>query len=62
MTAGGIVPIYSTVSTIQPGEWVSIYGTNLARRTAPWTDSFPTSLGGTGVTIDGNANQSAGPG
>jgi hypothetical protein len=30
ITPGGIVPIYSTVSTIQPGEWVSIYGTNLA--------------------------------
>jgi len=45
---GGIVP-----GTIQPGEWVSIYGTNLAVETATWTGNFPTSLGGTSVTING---------
>src|SRR6204780_5797743 len=47
--SGGIVP-----GTIQPGEWVSIYGTNLAGN-ASWTGNFPTSLGGTSVTIGGKA-------
>jgi uncharacterized protein (TIGR03437 family) len=55
VTAGGIVPINSTVSTVQAGEWVSIYGSNLANGTATWTGNFPTSLGGTSVTIDGKA-------
>ena len=50
---GGIVPIDSSASTIQPGEWVSIYGVNLASASAFWTGNFPTSLGGTNVTIDG---------
>jgi uncharacterized protein (TIGR03437 family) len=48
ITSGGIVP-----ATVQPGEWVSIYGTNLASSTASWTGNFPTSLGGASVTIDG---------
>jgi hypothetical protein len=30
VTTGGVVPIFSTVSTVQPGEWISIYGANLA--------------------------------
>jgi uncharacterized protein (TIGR03437 family) len=55
ITAGGVVPVYSTVSTIQAGEWVSIYGTNLANGISTWTGNFPTSLGGTSVTIDGKA-------
>jgi len=38
--------------TVQPGEWISIYGTNLASN-ATWTGNFPASLGGTSVTIDG---------
>jgi uncharacterized protein (TIGR03437 family) len=50
ITPNGIVP-----GTIQPGEWVTIYGTNLASGTATWTGDFPTSLGGTSVTIDGKA-------
>jgi len=49
----GIVPVGSTSTTIQPGEWVSIYGTNLASGTTSWTGNFPTSLGGTSVKIDG---------
>jgi uncharacterized protein (TIGR03437 family) len=60
ITAGGIVPIDSTVSAIQPGSWVSIYGSNLAGGTYLWNDDFPTALpeGGasgstTSVTIDG---------
>jgi uncharacterized protein (TIGR03437 family) len=55
ITPGGVVPVYSTVSTIQPGEWVSIYGANLANGIATWTGNFPTSLGGTSVTIDGKS-------
>jgi len=50
ITSGGIVP-----GMVQPGEWASIYGTNLASGTAIWTGNFPTSLGGTSVTIDGKA-------
>jgi len=53
--SGGIVPVFSTSTTIQPGEWVSIYGANLASTTATWTGNFPTSLGNTTVTIDGKA-------
>jgi uncharacterized protein (TIGR03437 family) len=55
ITSGGIVPVDSTVATIQPGEWVSIYGTNLASSTVTWNGNFPTSLGGTSVTINGKA-------
>ena len=50
---GGVVPVYSSVSTIQPGEWVSIYGANLATSTVNWNGDFLKSLGGTSVTIDG---------
>jgi uncharacterized protein (TIGR03437 family) len=53
--AGGVVPVYSTVNTVQPGEWVSIYGENLASATAVWNSDFPTSLGGASVTIDGKS-------
>ena len=53
--SGGVVPVYSSSSTIQPGEWVSIYGTNLASAAATWTGNFPTSLGGTSVTINGKS-------
>lgn len=53
VTTGGVVPVFSTVSTVQPGEWISIFGTNLASGTATWSGNFPTSLGGTSVTIDG---------
>jgi uncharacterized protein (TIGR03437 family) len=55
ITPGGIVPVDSAVGTIQPGEWVSIYGTNLASTTEIWSGDFPQSLGGTRVTIDGKA-------
>src|SRR5579862_4068337 len=51
--AGGVVPIYSSVSVIQPGEWVSIFGQNLASQTASWNGDYPTLLGGTSVTING---------
>ena len=52
---GGVVPVASPVGTIQAGEWVSIYGNNLASGMASWTGTFPTSLAGTSVTINGNA-------
>jgi uncharacterized protein (TIGR03437 family) len=55
ITPGGIVPVDSTVGTIQPGEWVSIYGTNLASTAEIWREDFPQSLGGASVTIDGKA-------
>jgi uncharacterized protein (TIGR03437 family) len=52
INGGGIVPIYSASSTIQPGSWVSILGTNLASAAATWNGDFPTLLGGTSVTIN----------
>ena len=53
--SGGIVPVDSSVNTIQAGEWVSIFGSNLASSTVTWNGNFPTSLGGTSVTIDGQS-------
>ena len=54
ITSGGIVPIYGTSSTIQPGSWVSIYGNNLITGSTPanWTGNYPTTLGGTTVMIN----------
>jgi uncharacterized protein (TIGR03437 family) len=53
VTSGGVGPVFSSATTIQPGEWVSIYGSNLATATVVWTGNFPTILGGTTVTING---------
>jgi uncharacterized protein (TIGR03437 family) len=53
ISANGIVPIYSSAQTIQPGSWISIFGNSLAAGTATWNNDFPTKLGGTSVTIDG---------
>lgn len=50
IASGGIIP-----GIVQPGEWVSIYGTNLASGTTIWNGDFPKSLGGTSVTVDGKA-------
>lgn len=55
LATGGIVPVFGTSGTVQSGEWVSLYGTNLATATATWNGDFPTSLGGDSVTIDGKA-------
>lgn len=55
IASGRIVPIFSNVNTIQPGEWVSIFGVNLAGTTATWNGTFSTSLGGTSATINGKA-------
>lgn len=50
---GGVVPVYSTATTVQPGSWLSIFGSNLAPATAVWNGDFPASLGGVTVTING---------
>jgi uncharacterized protein (TIGR03437 family) len=50
-----VAPTGSSKSTVQPGEWVSIYGANLGSGTSVWKGDFPTTLGGTSVTINGRA-------
>lgn len=50
----GIGRVFSSSTTIQPGSWISIYGSNLATTTAIWKGDFPTSLGGVRVTVNGN--------
>jgi uncharacterized protein (TIGR03437 family) len=55
VTPGGVGPTLSTTGMIEPGEWISIYGTNIASAPATWNGNFPTSLGGVSVTIDGRA-------
>ena len=55
ISPAGTVPIYSTANIIQPGEWVSIYGSALSSGNATWAGNFPISLGGTSVSIDGRA-------
>lgn len=53
ITLSGIVPVFSSATTIQPGEWCSIYGTHFAVGTTAWNGNFPTSLGNTTVTVNG---------
>jgi uncharacterized protein (TIGR03437 family) len=53
INTGGVTPASSPANTIQPGEWISIYGTNFATSTATWDGNFTTMLGGVSVTIDG---------
>jgi uncharacterized protein (TIGR03437 family) len=53
ITPNGIVPLYSTATTVGPGEWISIFGTNLSNGTYNWQGDFPQSLGGTTVKING---------
>jgi len=53
ITQGGIVPVYSSSTTVEPGSWISIYGQNLATSSNTWTGNFPQDLGGTSVTING---------
>ncbi len=48
-----IAPIYSSAAVVQPGSWVSIFGSNLASGTSIWNGDFPKTLGGTSVLIDG---------
>ncbi len=58
--AGGVITAsqFGAFSTISPGTWIEIYGTNLASATADWSSGFqginaPTTVGGTTVTIGG---------
>jgi uncharacterized protein (TIGR03437 family) len=60
ISAGGVITAsqFGGYSTISPGAWTEIYGSNLANTTTDWSNSFqgnnaPTSLGGTTVTIGG---------
>ena len=50
---GGVAPVYSSSTTIQPGSWVSVYGTGFATGATEWNGDFPTTLGGVTVTING---------
>jgi len=50
---GAVVTLDSTSSTIQPGSWASIFGTNLAGAVAIWKGDYPMSLGGVSVTVNG---------
>jgi uncharacterized protein (TIGR03437 family) len=52
-TISGIVPLDSNAATIQSGEWVSIYGSNLASAPTTSNGQFPTTLDGTSVTVNG---------
>jgi len=55
VTPGGIVPIYSDDTDVEPGSWVSIYGSGFASGLTQWNGDFPTSLGGVSVTVDGKS-------
>jgi len=55
ITPGSIGPTLSTTGIIEPGEWISIYGTNIATSPVTWSGNFPTTLGGVSVAIDGRA-------
>jgi uncharacterized protein (TIGR03437 family) len=52
---------FGAFSSVAPGSWVEIYGTNLAPSTQGWTgadfkgNNAPTSLGGVSVSIGGQA-------
>lgn len=50
---GGVVALASPSTTIQSGSWATIYGTNLATSTVTSTSSFPASLAGTSVSVNG---------
>lgn len=52
---GAVVPVDGTAPTIESGEWVSIFGSNLASSATVWKGDFPISLGGTSVMINGRA-------
>jgi len=53
ITAGGVVAADSSSNTIASGEWISIFGSNLAPLAGSWNGSFGTSLEGTTVKVDG---------
>jgi len=49
----GVGPLFSSATTIQPGEWTSIYGNNLGYRAHICGQGTSDFAGGTSVTIDG---------
>jgi uncharacterized protein (TIGR03437 family) len=53
ISPSGIVPVFSSVPIIQPGSWISLYGSNFATTTSTWNGDFPTKLAGLTVTING---------
>lgn len=55
ITSGGINPIFSAATTIQPGAWAQIFGANLAGALTQWKGDFPTILDGTSVTVNGKS-------
>jgi uncharacterized protein (TIGR03437 family) len=55
LTPGTPPAISQSGAAMQPGSWVSIYGSNLATGAFLWNGDFPKSLGGTRVTIDGKS-------
>jgi uncharacterized protein (TIGR03437 family) len=48
-----VSPNDSASPVVQPGAWISIYGSNLANEVTVWSNNFPKSLGGVSVTVDG---------
>jgi uncharacterized protein (TIGR03437 family) len=59
---GGVGTIYSTSTTIEPGSWVWIFGSNLSQTTRFWNPfteivngALPTSLDGVSVLINGKS-------
>ncbi len=60
ISPGGVITAsqFGAYSTIAPGAWIEIYGSNLGNTTTDWSNSFqginaPITLGGTTVTIGG---------
>ena len=62
ISPGGVITASSyggPYTSVAPGDWIEIYGTNLAAKPQPWTSAdftgitAPTLLGGTSVTIGG---------
>lgn len=52
ISPNGVVGVFSTSTSIAPGSWISIYGSNFASGTQVWNGDFPTVLGNVVVTIN----------
>jgi uncharacterized protein (TIGR03437 family) len=63
ISAGGVVSAgaFGGFTSVAPGSWIEIYGSNLAADTRPWAgtdfsgENAPTSLDGTFVTVGGQS-------
>jgi uncharacterized protein (TIGR03437 family) len=61
ISKSGVVTSGTTVTTIEAGSWVAIYGTNLSPVSRSWTSAdiingnLPTNLSGVSVTINGKS-------